>query len=91
VQVLFFEEQLEKQLVEPSIQVPVDEPQVVAGDVIAEVGKLDALPLALAAPLPFHPAAKDFSRYKLEALELGEKLGRKERWLCGGDHSSNDQ
>jgi hypothetical protein len=53
-------------------EIPVDEPQVVARDVIPEVGKLDALPLALAAPLPLHPAAEDFPRHQLEPLELGQ-------------------
>ena len=51
MQVLLLEEHLQEQAVAPRERVPVDEPQIVAGHISAEVGELDALPLALAAPL----------------------------------------
>ena len=49
VQVFFFEEHFQKQPIEPGVRVPIDEPQIVARHVAAEIGELDALPFALAA------------------------------------------
>jgi hypothetical protein len=76
VQVLLFQEHLEEQPVEPGVGVPVDEPQVVAGDVVAEVGELDALPFPPAPPLPFHPPTKDLAADQLHRLQLRQQLGR---------------
>ncbi len=76
MQILFFEEQLQEQLVEPGISVPIDESQIVAGHVIAEIGKLDALTFPFAAAFPFHAAAKNLARHELQSLELREQLRR---------------
>jgi hypothetical protein len=59
--------------------VPVDEPEIVARNVVAEVGELDTLPFAPAPPFAFHPAAKDFARDQLQPLQLGEQLGAEQR------------
>ena len=72
MQVLLLQVHLEKQPVEPRVRVPIDEPQVVAGHVAAKIGELDALPLALAAPLAFHPPAKDAPRDQLQLFQLGQ-------------------
>ncbi len=69
VQVLLLLKQLQKQLVQPGIEVPIDQPQIVSGNVIAKVMELDALALAFALAFPLHPPAKYFSRNELEALE----------------------
>ncbi len=45
VQVFFFHEQADEQTVEPAEEVPVEEAQIVADDVIAIVGEFDALAL----------------------------------------------
>ena len=76
VQVLFFQEQFDDELVEPGVQVPIERPQVVARHVAAEVGKLDALPLALAAPLALHAATKNFARHQLQPFKLSHEIGR---------------
>ncbi len=76
VQILLFEEELHDQLVEPGVEIPIDRPQVVAGDVGAEIGELDALPLALAPPLALHPPAKHLAGHQLQSLELGQQVGR---------------
>jgi len=78
VQIFLFQEHLQEQLVESSVEVPVDQPQVIAGDVIAEIGELHALALALAPPLAFHPAAEHFARHQFQPLELAEQRWRKE-------------
>ena len=43
VDVLFFDEQLDEQLLEPRIEVPVERTQVIAEGVVAVVGELDRL------------------------------------------------
>ena len=75
VQVLLFQKQLEKQAVEPSVEIPIDEAQIVAGDIIAEVGELDALPFAAAATFTFHPSAKDLATHQLQPLQLSQQFG----------------
>ena len=70
VEVFFFEKQFEEETVESSIEVPVDEPQVVSRDVIAKVGELDALPLPAALAFALEPAAEDFAADELETLEF---------------------
>ena len=74
VQILFFQEQLQEQLVQPREQVPVHEPQIVARHVVAEVGELDALPLAAAAPFALHPPAEDLAADQLQTLQLRQEL-----------------
>ena len=51
VQVFFFEKQLDNQFVEPRVKVPVEQSQIVTGDVIAKISELDALSFTLAAAL----------------------------------------
>ncbi len=79
VQVFFFEKQLDDELVEPGVQIPIERPQVVARHVAAKVGELDALPFALAPPLALHPPAKHLARDQLQPFELGHEVGREER------------
>src|SRR3954467_3351683 len=74
MQVLLLQEQAEEEAVESGVEVPVEEAEVVADDVVAVVGELDALPLALAAPLALHPAEEDLARHQLELFEPGQEL-----------------
>ena len=66
MQVLLFHEEADEQSVEAGEEVPVEEAEVVADDVVAVVGELDALPLALAAALALDPAEEDLPRHQLE-------------------------
>ena len=59
--VLFLDEELDEQLLEPGVDVPVELAQVVAGRVVAIVGELDGL-AALDAPPPALQAAADRRR-----------------------------
>ena len=68
MEILLFEKHLQKQAIQPRVGVPVDKPQIVAGNIVAKIGKLDALSLALAAPLPFHAAAKNLAADQLQPL-----------------------
>ncbi len=86
VEVFLFEEQLEEQAVEAGVSVPIDEAEVVAGDVVAEVGELDALTFALAAALALHAAAEDAASDQLELFQLGEQL-RSEQGTGDGGHT----
>src|SRR2546425_10136739 len=81
MQILFLQEQADEQAVEPAVQVPVKEAQVVANDVIAEVHELDRLPLALALALALQPAEKDLARRQLELLQAVQEL-RVQQGLC---------
>src|SRR5690606_33268064 len=78
VQILFLEKQLEKQPVQPSVQVPIDKPQVIADDIVAKVSEFDALALALAAPFALHAAAEHFARDQLHALQPAEQFWRQQ-------------
>jgi hypothetical protein len=86
VKVLLFEEELDDELVEAGVEVPVELAEVVSRDVVAKIGELYALAFALAAALAFHSAAKDFAGNQFEPLELREQVGREEigrRRDCG--------
>ncbi len=74
MEVFLLHEEPDEQAVEPGVQVPVEEAQVVADDVVAVVGELDALPLALAAPLALHAAQENLARHQLELFEPGQEL-----------------
>ena len=63
------QEQLQIEPFEAGEQVPIDESQVVAGHVLAKIGELDALPLALALSLALHAAAENLAANELQALE----------------------
>jgi hypothetical protein len=52
MEVFFLHEEAEEQPVEPGVEVPVEETQVVADDVIAVVGELDGLSLRLTVGRP---------------------------------------
>ena len=75
VQVFFFQEHLQEQLVQPRVHIPIDESQVVAGDVVAEVGELDTLTLAPAASFALHPTAKDLAADQFQPFQLNEQFG----------------
>ena len=74
MQILFFHEEADEEAIQPGEQVPVKKAEVVADDVIAVVGELDALTFALAAPLAFEPAEKNLPRYQLELLQPSEEV-----------------
>src|SRR5947209_2967026 len=80
MQVFLLHEEADEQAVEAGVEVPVEEAEVVADDVVAVVGELDALPLALAAALALHAAHKDLARHQLELFEPGQELGFQERF-----------
>ena len=82
-----YQQELEKQLVQPGVGVPVDEPQVVARDVVAEVGELDGLPATLAAALALHLALEDLAAVDVELVELGQerRIGPETVRRVGGD------
>ena len=66
-QVLLFEEELKEQLIEPSVNVPVHESQVVAGDIGPVVGEFHTLAATFRAALALelalqYPATKDIQR-----------------------------
>ncbi len=61
VQVFLFHEQANEKAFEPGEQVPVEKAQIVADDVIAIVGELDALALLLAAALALHAAEENLA------------------------------
>ena len=79
-------EPLKQQLVVPGVQVPVEEAQIVADDVIAIVGELDALPLALGATFALHTAHEDLARHQFELFELGKKLRIEQRFVLRLGH-----
>ena len=72
-EVFLLEEQLEEQAVEAGVDVPVDEAEVVADDVVAVVGELDALPAPLAPPLALHLAGQHLARHDVELVEPGHE------------------
>ncbi len=78
MQVFFLQEQLEEQLVESCVEIPVHEPQVVAGHVVAEIGELDALALAATAALPFQSPAEDLAADQLQSLEVRQEVRAQE-------------
>ena len=78
MKILLFQEHLQEELLQPRVGVPIDEPQVVARHVVAEVGELDALALPRAAAFAFHPPAENLPAHQLEFFELGQEFGRKQ-------------
>src|SRR5690606_26255777 len=72
-QVLLGRVQLEEQLVEPRIDVPVDVAEVVAGPVVTEVGELQAATALRAGALAAQQAAEDLACEQLELLELAQE------------------
>src|SRR5262249_49723357 len=79
VQVFFLHEQAEEEAIKAGVKVPVEEAEVIADDVVAVIGELDRLALALAAPLALHAAEEDLARDQLELLEPGEKVWGEQR------------
>ena len=74
VEVFLLHEQADEEPVEPGVEVPVEEAQVVADDVVAIVGELDGLALALAAALALHAAEEDLARDQFQLLQPGQEL-----------------
>ena len=73
-QVLLLQEHLQEELVQPGIDVPVHEPQVVAVHVVAVVGELHRDPPLLAAPLALELAGEDLAAHDVDPVELGHQL-----------------
>jgi hypothetical protein len=80
MEIFLFHEQTNEEAIEASEKVPVEKAEVVADHIISIIGELDALPLALAAPLAFDAAEKDFPRHQLELFEAGEEVGLNRGW-----------
>ena len=78
MQIFFLEEQLEEQLVEPCVEIPVHEPQIVAGDVIAKIRELDALALAATAAFPFQTPAEDLAADQFQSLQARQQFRAQE-------------
>ncbi len=77
-EVLFLAEEFDKEPIQPREDVPVDVPQVVARDVVAEVVELDRAAAAFAAAFAGHLAGEHFSGEQVEAVEAGAELGGEE-------------
>ena len=76
MKILLFQEHLQEELFQPRVGVPIDEPQVVARHIVAEVGELDALALPRAAAFAFHPPAENLPAHQLEFFKLGQEFRR---------------
>ena len=88
MQVFFFQEEFDEQPIEPRVEIPIDEPQIVALRVVAIVGELDAATLARTASLPFEPAEKNLAAHQVERLEPGKQFGSEQRV---GRHRDGDR
>jgi hypothetical protein len=83
--------ELEKEALQPGVGVPIHQAEVVAGDVVTIVGKLDRLASLGAAPLSLPLAALGLPSNEGEGFEATEegrgeegKRGRLEEWRSGG-------
>src|SRR5262245_56439448 len=86
MQVFLFHEEPDEKTIQPGEQVPIQKAKVIADDIVAIVGELDALALAFAAPLPFEPAEKDLPRHQLKLLESSEEFGTQQGLRLGFGH-----
>ena len=91
--VLLLDEELDEQLLEPGVDVPVELAQVVAEGVVAVVGELDRLAALDAPPAALEPAADRRAHQQQQALELAQEglvedgrvdLARQERLARAG-------
>jgi hypothetical protein len=71
--VLLLDEQLDEQLLEPGVEVPIERTQVVAEAVVAIVGELHRLATLDAAPGALHAAVDGLAREQRQALELAQE------------------
>jgi len=71
--IFFFEEDLDEQLLDACVDVPVDEAGVVAGDVVAEVLELDGLASAFGPAFALELAREDASRIQIQPVEALEQ------------------
>ena len=76
MQVFFFQKEFQIQPLQPGEQIPINEPQIITGHILPKIRELDALPFALAAPFPLHPATEDLAAHQFQALKLRQQLGR---------------
>jgi hypothetical protein len=72
-EVLLFKKEFEKQLVESTINIPVDEAQVITDDVRAVICKFDALSSPLGAPFALQLSLKDLAAEHIQRVEPGHK------------------
>ena len=68
--ILLFEEHLEKELVEAAEDIPIDKSQVIAVDIRAKVGELDALSASARATLALKLAGKNLPTHHVDRVEL---------------------
>lgn len=71
-EVFFFFKEFDEGFFEPGVHVPVEVTEVVAGDVVAVVGKLDADTALFRAAVAFHRPRADFVRHEGEGVEFAE-------------------
>ncbi len=71
-EVFFFFKEFDEGFFEPGVDVPVEVAEVVAGDVVAVVGKLDADAAFFGAAVAFHRPRADFVRHEGEGVEFAE-------------------
>src|SRR5439155_21360531 len=67
--------EFQKQPVQPAVEVPIQITEVVAGDIIAVIGKFDRLPARLAAPFALERTFGAALGEQLELLEAAEQFG----------------
>ena len=97
--VLFLDEELDEQLLEAGVDVPVELAQVVAERVVAVVGELDRLAALDAPAAALEPAADGRAHQQEQALELAQErlvedrrvdLAREERLAGAGNRPVGD-
>ena len=71
-EVFFFLEEFDERFFQSGVHVPVEVAQVIAGSVIAVIGKLDADPALFRAAVALHRPRADFVRHEGEGVEFAE-------------------
>src|SRR5437867_5101603 len=79
--------ELEKEPVEPAVEVPIEITKIVARDVTSVIGELDRLPARLAAPLALERTFRAPPREQLELLKTTEKIGGEKRHALNSSSS----
>lgn len=69
-------------MIQPSVQIPIDLPQIISRDITAKVREFDTLTFSRTASFALHPATKNPSGNKFQSFQPGNQFGRKQ--LGGG-------
>src|SRR5439155_17139661 len=83
--VLLLDEELDEELLQACVHVPVELAEVVPGGVVAVVSELDALAAPDAAPLALHAAGGQPARGELELFEAPQECLVEERRALAGE------